>query len=78
MTAFESHVFVLSCLQYTHMNAEYALLLVYKCEYIIEHDESCSIAVQVVAESSLLMTPYYRPADMVLSNLQNTRVNRPF
>lgn len=31
------------------MNAKYALLLVYKCEYVIEHDESCSTAVQVVA-----------------------------
>ena len=38
----------LFCLVYslvhTHMNSEYALLLVYRCEYIIEHDESCSTA----------------------------------
>jgi len=44
---------MLLCLVYslvhTHINAEYASLLVYRCEYIIEHDESCNTAMQVVA-----------------------------
>ncbi len=33
------------------MNAHYAQLLVYRCGFIIEHDDKCSTALQAVAKT---------------------------